>query len=227
MITIVYYTANRINPNFANSIRKNISEVSNGIPIISVSQKPINFGSNIVVDDFDQSHLNIYRQALIGAKEANTKYIALCEDDVLYSKDHFLYRPSDGVFAYNLSVWNIFTWGTPLFHRKDGGRRNLYSLICERDLFINAMEERFSAYPDDSDIDIGVWAEPSRYERQLGVTIQNWEPFYSKVPLIAFSHQSALSYNNLGMRKKQGQIQALEIPVLGTARDIISIYGNV
>lgn len=172
------------------------------------------------------SHTNIYRQALIGAKAAETKYIALAEDDVLYTPDHFKLRPQEGKFGYNLSVWNLFTWGKPLFHRKDGGRRNMYSLICERDLFIEAMEERFKKWPDDSKIDISVWAEPSKYEKYLGVTIREWEPLYSKNPLIAFSHQTALSFENLGTRKKQGQVQALEIPYWGSAVDVIKLYDN-
>ena len=148
----------------------------------------------------------------------------MCEDDVLYNSDHFTYRPAEGKFGYNLSVWCMFTWGVPIFHRKDGGRRNMYSLICERGLFIEAMEERFNNYPDDSTIDLGVWAEPSKYERQLGVTIREWEPFHSHTPIIAFSHQTALSYSNLGKRKKMGQIQALTIPYWGDAVNMIKLY---
>jgi len=223
-LSVVYYTANRIHPLFAGKVRRNILKSAPKTPIISVSQQPINFGKNIVVEDFEPSHLNIYRQALIGAKEATTRYIACCEDDVLYTFDHFKHRPSEGKFGYNLSVWNMFTWGDPVFHRKDGGRRNMYSLICERDLFIEAMEERFDRWPDDSKINLGLWAEPSKYERQLQVTVREWEPFYSNPPIIAFSHQTALSFNNLGTRKKMGQITALEVPFWGDAKSIRSIY---
>jgi len=222
-LTIVYYTANRAPAEFANAVRKNISDVSQGIPIISVSQRSIDFGKNIIVD-YDPSHINIYRQALIGVKEATTKYVVLCEDDVLYSKEHFTYRPRSSVFGYDLAVWNIFTWGEPVFHRKETGRRNMYSLICERDIFIEAIEERFAKYPDDSKIDLGIWAEPSKYEQQLGVTVQDWEAYYSSVPLIAFSHQTALSYKNLGTRKKQGHIKALDIPIWGKSENVIKLY---
>jgi len=222
-LTIVYYTANRIPAEFSNAVRKNITEVSQGIPIISVSHHPISFGKNIVVED-EPSHVNIYRDALLGVKEATTKYVSLCEDDVLYSKEHFTYRPRSSVFGYDLAVWNIFTWGEPVFHRKETGRRNMYSLICERDIFIEAIEERFAKYPDDSKIDLGIWAEPSKYERQLGVTVRDWEAYYSSVPLIAFSHQTALSYKNLGTRKKQGHIKALDIPIWGKSENVIKLY---
>ena len=221
--SVIYYTANRIPPTFANKIRENIKEVSGGIPIISVSHHPIDFGTNIVVDD-EVSHVQIYRNALIGAKEATTKYICLAEDDVLYTPDHFTYKPTKGKFAYNLNVWSLFTWGDPIFHQKEGGRRNMYSLVCERNLFIQAMEERFRVWPDDDKIDLSVWAEPSKYEKYLGVKVQEWDPFYSEVPLVAFSHQTALSFGNLGKRKKQGQIKLDRIPFWNRAEDVIKLY---
>src|SRR3990167_1123852 len=93
-LTCVYYTCNRIPERFANSVRTNLAEAARDIPIISVSHKPLQFGENIVVD-LPVHHLSIYRQALIGAKAATTKYAAFCEDDVLYSPEHFQHRRSE------------------------------------------------------------------------------------------------------------------------------------
>lgn len=190
-------------------------------PIISVSHKPMNFGKNTVVD-LPRHHLSIYKQALIGAKQAETKYIALCEDDVLYSPEHFKYRAQPGKFAYNLSHWGIYTWQKePVFSWK--GRRNLGQLICERDLFIETMEERFAKHGDD--VDLSIWAEPSKYERHLGVTPREAEEFWTNPPNIMFSHETALSYDNLGTRKKLGELRAVEIPFWGKASDIRRMYG--
>jgi hypothetical protein len=188
--------------------------------LVSVSHNPIDFGQNIVVD-LPRHHLSIYKQALIGAKVAKTEYIALCEDDVLYSPEHFKHRPSRGKFAYNLGHWNIYTWGDPLFTWK--GRRNLGQLICERDLFIEAMEERFAKYPDDG-VELGIWAEPGKYERLLGVTVRETEEFWTNPPNVAFSHQSALSYAGLGERKRLGELRANSIPYWGSATEIRSLY---
>jgi len=224
-ISIVFYTANVIPESFANKIRDNLLKVKRDAPLISVSHKPMDFGTNIVVD-FKRHHLNIYRQALIGAKAATTKYIALAEDDILYSEDHFKYRPKSGVFAYNMSVWTTYTWSNPpMFSYKD--RRNLSMLISERDLFINAMNERFEKHPDDDNINLGHWAEPGKYEGpgHLNVRENLTEKFYTDVPNIAFSHETALSYNNLGKRKKLGYLKAIEIPYWGRAEELIKIYG--
>lgn len=223
-ISVVFYTANVIPEPFAHSMRKNLLFAINGLPLISVSKKPMDFGENIVVD-LPRSHLNIYRQALIGAKKAQTKYIAMAEDDVLYTKEHFDYRSSEGKFAYNLAAWNLFTWShPPVFNHKSPVRRNLFSLVCERDLFIEAMEERFAKYPDDSKVDLSIWAEPAKYERQLGVTVRESEEFYSDPPLIVFIHETGLAYNNLGERKKMGQYKAYDIPYWGAAEQIRKFY---
>lgn len=222
-LTAIYYTANHIHDRFAERVRNILREALGDTPLISVSKIPINFGHNICVGNTPRSHLNIYRQALVGAKAADTKYIALCEDDVLYPVSHFKYRPATGVFAYNLNVWNFYTW-TPIFSHKENGRRNLYGLICERDLFIEAMEERFARWPDDSKINLGLWAEPGKYENQLKVTVRKSEGFYSDVSLVAFSHEESLSFGGLGKRKKLGEVRATAIPLWGDVSKVLNLY---
>ena len=219
-LTIIYYSANVIPLPFATSVRDQLKKAAEGLPIISVTHRPIIFGTNITVDLL-RHHLSIYKQALIGAKEAKTEYIALCEDDVLYSPEHFKHRPSSGKFAYNLGHWNLYTWSDPVFSWK--GRRNLGQLICQRDLFIEAMGERFEKYHDDG-VDLGIWAEPGKYERQLGVTPRESEVFWTNPPNVAFSHDSALSYENLGKRKRLGELRATSIPFWGSAEEVKEMY---
>ncbi len=222
-LTIVYYTANVISDYFAENIRRNLVEVSRGLPIISVSKVPIDFGDNFL-SATKRSYLSIYDDALQGANEAKTKYIVLCEDDVLYSPDHFKHVPRPGHFAYNLAVWMLFTWGTPMLSHKSGGRRTLCNLICERDLFIEAMEERFRKYPFSDRVDLSHWSEPGKYEQQLGVTVRETETFYSNIPNIVYSHEYALAFANLGMRKKLGEMRALEVPYWGTPEELMEKY---
>lgn len=226
MITAVYYTANTISDHFARGTRKYLLDALGDLPLISVSKKPIDFGENIVTD-IPSSHFNIYRQALVGAKAAKTPYIALCEDDVLYSPEHFKYRPSPGKFAYNLGAWSLFTWSDPpMFTHKGTVRRNLNSLICERELFIEAMEERFARWDHNLEKKRlkDVWAEPGKYERQLGVTVRESEEFYTNPPNIIFSHETELSFAGLGKRKRLGEFRAFDIPYFGQAQEIRKIY---
>lgn len=215
-LTIVWYTAQNLPKNFYFKCRETLAQAAKDAGIESVIEiyQP---------HDIPRSHLQIYRNALEGAKQAKTRYIALCEDDVLYHPDHFTYRPPAGVFAYNMNVWSIFTWvKPPIFNYKD--RINLSGLICERELFIEAMEERFAKHPDDSKIDISVWAEPGKYEGYLEVTKRQFEKFYTDNPNVAFSHETALSFENMGKRKAMGKIKAIEIPFWGSAQDVLKIY---
>lgn len=217
-LTVVYYTANQTNEHFFKNVQDQIKKSFNG-RIISISHKPIDFGDNTVVS-INPSHINIYRQALMGAKKAKTKYIAMAEDDILYSPEHFKYRPKPGVFAYNVAYWNFYTWEPTLFSYK--GRRNMFGLICERDLFIEAMEERFAKHPMGTNP--AIWAEPSKYERQLGVTVRSSEEFYTNPCNIMFSHEKALSYGNLGRRKKLGNMRAYDVEYWGTPADVMKLY---
>ena len=162
-ISVVYYSANTIPDKFYQHTKDALLKAIGDTPLISVSQKPMDLGKNICIGEIGQSVLNIYRQLLIGAKEATTKYIATAEDDTLYSESHFKYRPTEGVFAYNENRWSIFTWSKPpIFSNKN--RLTLNVMIAERDLLIEALEERFKKYPDESDPRIKYWGEFGRYE---------------------------------------------------------------
>lgn len=215
-LTAVYYTADEIPMGFMLKTYTELVDALGGIPLVTVRLQ----------HDEVRSHFQIYRQALEGAKEAQTKYIAFVEDDVLYSPEHFKYRPKSKPFAYNFGVWNIFTWDKePIFHFKGGGRINLGNLICEREAFIEAMEERFRHYPEPSGDRLkDIWAEPGKYERQLGVKQQEFEVFYTNPPNIKFSHQTELSFQGLGTRKRAGEIRAVEIPFWGRAETIRKMY---
>jgi len=222
-LTVVYYTANMLPEEFHNTTAKHLLMVTEDLPIISVSHKPVAIGKNIVVD-LEYSYFNIYRQALLGAQEAKTKYIALVEDDELYSAEHFKYRPRKTAFGYNMCYWGIYTWRDN-FHYK--GRRNLGNLICDREAFIKAMVERFNKYPapnkDDQHLK-DIWAEPGKYENQLGVTQNPTENYYSNPPNIKFSHETELSFQGLGKRKRGGDLQAIELPYWGWHKAIRQLY---
>jgi len=234
-LTIVYYSSNWLdthNPYFLENTKKQLLKAAADLPLVSVSQKPMNFGTNICLGDIGRSHLNIYRQILAGAKAANTKYVAMAEDDILYSYEHFhTYVPEKDRFAYNMCKWSIYTWTKPVFSFK-ANRQVVNSLIAKRDMLVAAMEERFAKFEEltkqgkkEEDI-IHVWGDPGRYENLLGVTVREKEEFWSTVPNVVFSHPEAIGYQVLGNRKKLGDLKAYEIPYWGKASDILKLYSR-
>ena len=75
-LTVIYYTANYLNNRFADRVREQLIRAIGQTPLISVSHKPMDFGENICVGDIGRSVYNIYKQVLIGARAAKTKYVA-------------------------------------------------------------------------------------------------------------------------------------------------------
>lgn len=233
-LTVVYYTSNWLddhNPYFLENTKHQLLIAIEDLPLISVSQKPIAFGQNLCVGEIGRSHLNLYRQILTGAKAAKTKFVALAEDDILYSFDHFhYYLPEKEVFAYDMSKWSIFTWTRPPLFSFRNNRKVVNSLIAPRDMLVAALEERFAKVDElmkmgqkEEDI-IGRWGDPGRYEDKLGVTVRPTEEFYTQVPNIVFSHPEAFGYLSRGTRKRLGDIRAYEVPYWGRASDILKLY---
>jgi hypothetical protein len=114
-----------------------------GKPIISVSQKPIEFGLNICVGDIGRSHLSMYKQMWAGGKEASTEFISLAEHDCLYTPEHFNWIPPEpDVFYYNVNHWFVQANGSRTGEYSYMRRRVLSMLICGRDIFLKAVSEK-------------------------------------------------------------------------------------
>ena len=223
-LTVIYYTDNRVTSKLFYEARKVLLEAAKDFPLISVTQKPLDFGQNICIGDIGRSHLNIYRQMLIGAKAAKTDFLGFAEDDTLYSHQHFKdFRPKPDEFAYNMSRWSLFTWVEPAVYSWLNRYTNS-SLIAPRKLFIEAMEERFNKYSDESKFKLKFWAEPGRYEKHLHVTVRKIVEYFSCPPIIVFTHPECMGYLLQGEKKRLGKIRAYDIPYWGKAEEVIKKY---
>ncbi len=143
LLTVLYYTSNYENPEFERKIIENLKEACGDLPIVSVSQKPLDLGKNICVGDVGLSYLNEWRQMYIGAKEVETPYIVFAESDHLYPKEYFKFvPPGPGLYHYD-NVWTVFKDVT----RAGSYRRKLFSdgaQIGDRDSLVERLE-RFLA----------------------------------------------------------------------------------
>lgn len=225
-ITILYYTANLISNYFADNVRRHLLESSGGkIPIISISQKPIDFGKNICVLGFKPSIYNIYRQILIGAKQAQTKYVACCEDDTLYVPEHFDYIPPDDSFAYNNNRWNIkkdmFYFRTR-HHPTSGG---MCMCMASTELMVKTLEKRFEKYPEQPASLIG-FGEPGRYDHRIGLDRPKAIRFVTETPSLTFVHRKGQG----GIRRVFHKVDKIEkdIPYWGNAKELWNrIHGGL
>lgn len=222
-LTIIYITANKLRESLASVCREQLLKAKGDAEIISVSKKPMDFGYNIVFDT-PAGLINLYRETMAGVRQAKTKYVAIAEDDTLYSEQHFKLRPKLGHFAYDVSCWGVYTWMKPAIYSFKQ-RRNHNMLICERDLYLKELEERFAKYTDDSKIPLKYFAEPGRYNRQLGITTYPTQEIVSYLACVRFSHQDeSLGMKYQGIRKAVGFLQAYDIPQWGNADKLVERY---
>ncbi len=147
--TLIFTTDNSVNKFIFSFCQKQILKESNGIPIISISQKPIQFGENYCIGEIGRSWLSLYRQLLLGLQYVKTKYIIIAEHDVCYTSEHFDWTPPcDDVFYYNHNCWFVY-WNELLPEHELNGKYSirlhrfaLSQLICSRDLLKEALMER-------------------------------------------------------------------------------------
>jgi hypothetical protein len=213
-LTLVYYTANRINERFQQAVMASLAEHSIllDVPVVIVSQskKPeivrhtIGPRSTCVVTWAEPSIWQVYQSILTAAKVAETEFIACCEDDTLYHPSHFTYRPAPDVFGYDRSRWVITR------KKAEKGREAFYywrertqmaMCIAPRQLMIETLEEKFAKYPtppESTDVAKKAgWGEPGRYEKNLRLTPRKREYFDSPGPSVTFNHTASL----MGRRK--------------------------
>ncbi len=104
---IIYYTDNTVEEPIFSLAQKFLLEA--GLPIVSVSLKPVGFGENLVLLDEERSYPTMVKQIIMALKRSKATYVFFCENDVLYHKSHFDYLPpSDDVYYYNINNWR---WG--------------------------------------------------------------------------------------------------------------------
>lgn len=144
--TIIYCTSNRESENFEDKIKASLLKNCGDIPIISVSQKPIDLGKNICVgDDIGVSGFNFFRQVLIGCEAATTPFIVSAEADCLYPPDYFTWVPPKEDVCYRNS--NLYVMGHHrdyFYHKKEGAT---HSQIIGREYYIKLLKELFQGAP--------------------------------------------------------------------------------
>jgi len=213
-LTVVYYTSCTEGPDFEAKIRATLQETVGTLPIISVSHKPLDFGTNICVGDVGISSQNAFRQLQIGAEQATTRFVCAAESDFLYPRDYFAFQPERTDVLYSCQpVYLLFGGRRGAFYPK---RHSEGAMMVGRDYLLNAIEVMLTG--------LGTWNRV--LERDGGRPIpflfvpNGREHFYTTIPTVSFrtDHQ---------MHRKTPFIatgKCAELPYWGSARDLWSKY---
>lgn len=222
-ITILYVTASEVPEKWLEFQLDHLYKSIGDAPIISISRKPMDLGTNLL-DTEPKSYWNIYMQMLRGALLAETPYVAMAEDDTLYTHSHFCeFRPPMDKVSYDRSRWSLFTWDNMYCVRQ---RISNCSLIAPRELLIKALTERKEKHPEGAPNRICGEVGRSKVDRWLEVSPVGCVEWYCFDPIVQLNHPTGSDDRQQRRWKRHGQIKAYDIPHWGKATDIIKIYEN-
>jgi len=139
---IVYYTDNKIEMSLAAAVRNHLKKMAGPIPIISVSQKPLDFGKNICVGFKEKSYKSMYEQMLVGVKAApENSIVYLCEHDIFYHPSHFEKVPEEKDCVYINQ--NKFYWKNGYNSFFKSPKQKAWSqTIGNREYLLNKLEQK-------------------------------------------------------------------------------------
>ncbi len=220
-LTILFLTLNKLPKEWIIYHKQVLLDAIGDMPVITISKEPLDWEVNILQTE-PESLSNIYWQMLKGAKLATTEYIAIVEDDTLYSKEHFAFRPKQDEFAYNMTHWSLFTWGEPTYSWRD--RTGNYSMIAPRKLVIEALEERFAKYPNGTPRDLTGELGRRRVEKNLGLTHRKLVEYFTTIAIINFNHDFSEEEYQRRHIKRLALLRAYDIPYWGKASELVKHF---
>lgn len=198
--TILYYTSNREKPEFEKRIQDNLLKVSGGLPIISISQKPINLGKNICVGDVGTSGFNMFRQVQIGLSEVKTDFAISAEADCLYPPDYFTFSPTKLDVAYRDS--NLYVMGRrrDYFFRKPEGAT--HAQVVGTQFYLQVLNKLFEGAPKWS-VEEKNFPKERNKQNDVFESIEYWESenpvvqIKTKDSMRHYTHSERISIYNL------------------------------
>ncbi len=144
--TIIYYTSNRESERFERRVQEYLLRNCGGLPIVSVSQKPIGLGKNICVGDVGASGFNMFRQVLIGCEAATTPFVISAEADCLYPPEYFTFVPERGDACYRNS--NLYVMGDHRDYWFYKGEGATHAQVVGREFYIQRLRKLFEGAPE-------------------------------------------------------------------------------
>lgn len=222
-ITIIMMTPNRVPKHWAKYHKGKLLKAIGDTPIITISKEPLDWGINLSQAGEKYGYPNLYKQMLRGAKLATTHWIGIADDDTLYPKQHFQFRPPEDGFYYNLNRWSLPTWGKNkremrYFHKPRPGNG---CMIATRELVIKAMETRIKACPELIKYftkELGASRRMRKYDEFEA------KSFYTSEPILTLVHDLSADVDAQKHQKYIWPVRAYDIPEWGKAEDIIKKF---
>jgi hypothetical protein len=200
--TILYYTSNREDERFEGRVRNVLRKTGAGFPIVSVSQKPIDFGENVCVGDVGANDNNLYRQIWIGCEMIKTPFVILAEADNLYPSDYFNFDPPilDAIYRYRL-IYVLKQYRSWFFEKPtcEGAQ------IAGREYLIELIRAELSGKP--------AWSSEQFKVNPYKNLAKKWQTYGTDIPVVSIKTGRGLRGNT-----RTALVGVKELPYWGTTK---------
>ena len=211
---IVYYTDNRCEERIAGLCRQNLKNI--GLPMVAVSQFPIDFENNIVMP-IERSIYSQARQILAGCEALDVDVVFLAEHDVLYHPSHFEFIPAKPMtFYYGQNRYPVcIETGQTCFYFA----RPLSNGCAYRKLYIEHYKKRVEVMAVTGYKSSMMHSPGVRSDAGFGPKGSRTGEWFSEFPNIDFRHSTNYTKGNQFRAKgKRGFVLADEVPYWGKTK---------
>jgi|WetSurMetagenome_2_1015567.scaffolds.fasta_scaffold01544_8 hypothetical protein len=220
--TIIYCSSNREDSLFEQKVIDNIlKNKPYDMPIVSITQKPMDFGINFCVgDDVGVSGFNFFRQSQIACEKAQTRFVLSCEADCFYPPDYFTWIPPRDDKCYRNSNLYVMPQYRAFFWRKPEGAT--HAQIINREFYLNKLNELFEGAPDwDREVKEKNFPK-ERYRLEDIFPKKQIEYYETQNPVIQIKTTRSMRHYTHSDR-----IDIHEIPYWGTGKEFRDKYYNI
>lgn len=187
------------------------------MPIISVTQRPIDFGTNIVVgDNIGVTGFNMFRQVLIGLKASDADYVISIEADTFYPPSYFKFVPERLDICYRNSNVYVMPQHRSFFFKKPEGAT--HAQIIGRQAYIDILERLFKDAPEWSATEKNFPKERNG-NNDVFEEVLYWE---SEEPVVQIKTSSSMRYYTNSVR-----IPIYDLPYWGNGKDFRRKYYDI
>ena len=195
--TIISLVDNNLDPDLWSLCKDYLIWAAEDIPIISVSQKPIDLGTNICVGNIGRKMESVWMQALAGAEAATTRFVAMAAQDNLYPRGCFAYQPSrDDMFYYNFNYVFFHYKGEydGMFGVNNEIRTAFSQMVCNRQLLVDALSWAIGEVDSGNDVKNkdGLIMEPGAWKslfcKDRAIRFTGYDFYWDKWPSVDIRH---------------------------------------
>lgn len=212
--SIIYISSNKETPEFEKKTRETLLKNCGGLPIVAVTQKPVDLGpnaKNIVIGDVGASGFNFCRQLQIATEEAKSKFVISAESDCIYDESYFQFRPPREDIAYRNRNIYVLKYKQPFFKKQS----STFSQVVGRDWFLNRLNYIFS-YTELPRWNMDMFSFP----KEIGLKfLDSYEYFETKYPSVSFKTGHGMRLHTITK-----DTPVYELPYWGEAQALAKEY---